>query len=68
MKTKKFFHQNDQRKKLYKNRYKRKFLEYPCYSFMCKNKKDQAFLGPHCMKKTIKFVALYGSKVFGTYE
>ena len=48
METKKFFYQNDQRKMLYKNRYKRKFLGYPCYPFMCKNKKDQAFLGPHC--------------------
>ena len=51
MKIKKFFYQNDQRKKLYKNRYKRKFLEYSCYSFMCKNKKVQAFFGPHCRVK-----------------
>jgi hypothetical protein len=48
MKIKKFFYQNDQRKKLYKIRYKRKFLEYLYYSFMCKNKKVHAFFGPHC--------------------
>jgi len=49
MKIKTFFYQNDQRKKLYKIRYKRKFLEYPYYMFMCKNKKVHAFLAPHCI-------------------
>ncbi len=47
--TQKAFYQNDQRKQLYKIRYKKKFLEYPYYSFKCKNQKVHAFLGPHSM-------------------
>jgi hypothetical protein len=43
----KVFYQNDQRKKLYKVWYERKFSEYPYLSFICENKNVHAFLSPH---------------------
>ena len=41
----KLFYQNNQRKKHYSLR---KFLEYPYYLFIRKNKNVHAFLNPHC--------------------
>ena len=53
MKIKNFFYQNNQRKKLYKVWYEKKFSEYPYYSFMRRNKNVHASLAPHCMKLVV---------------